>query len=33
MAKAHWQDLHAFHMEASVGGRSWLATEVVKAMG
>lgn len=33
MAKMHYQDLHAFHMEASVAADPDLATEVVKAMG
>ncbi|MDP9052266.1 MAG: DUF4142 domain-containing protein [Acidobacteriota bacterium] len=33
MAKVHYQDLHAFHMEASVASDPELATEVVKAMG
>jgi putative membrane protein len=33
MAKVHYQDLHAFHMEASVASDPELASEVVKAMG
>jgi putative membrane protein len=33
MATVHYQDLHAFHMEASVASDPELATEVVKAMG
>jgi putative membrane protein len=33
MAKVHYQDLHAFHMEASVASDPDLASEVVKAMG
>lgn len=33
MAKVHYQDLHAFHMEASVASDPDLAAEVVKAMG
>jgi putative membrane protein len=33
MAKMHYQDLHAFHMEASVAADPDLATEVVKALG
>ncbi len=33
MAKSHYQDLHAFHMEASVAADPGLQTEVVKALG
>ena len=33
MAKVHYQDLHAFHMEASVAADPDLAAEVVKALG
>lgn len=33
MARVHWQDLHAFHMEASVAADADLETEVVKALG
>jgi putative membrane protein len=33
MAKSHYEDLHAFHMEASVAADPGLQTEVVKAMG
>jgi putative membrane protein len=33
MAKAHYEDLHAFHMEASVAADADLAAEVVKALG
>lgn len=33
MAKAHYADLHAFHMEASVAADQELASEVVKGMG
>jgi putative membrane protein len=32
MAKAHFEDLHAFHMEASVAADEKLAAEVVKDM-
>ena len=33
IAKAHYEDLHAFHMEASVAADPELASEVVKSMG
>ena len=33
IAKAHYADLHAFHMEASVAADPELASEVVKGMG
>jgi len=33
MAKVHYQDLHAFHMEASVAADPGLQSEVVKALG
>jgi putative membrane protein len=33
MVKAHYQDLHAFHMEASVAADPELSSQVVKAMG
>jgi putative membrane protein len=33
MLKAHFEDLHAFHMEASVAADQELASEVVKQMG
>ena len=33
MARVHWQDLHAFHMEASVAADPELQTQVVKALG
>jgi putative membrane protein len=33
MLKAHFEDLHAFHMEASVAADQGLASEVVKQMG
>ncbi len=33
MAKAHWQTLHAFYMEASVAADPDLQAEVVKALG
>jgi putative membrane protein len=33
MAKEHYSDLHAFHMEASVAADHELALEVVKGMG
>jgi len=33
MAKAHYQDLHEFHMEASVAADPGLQSEVVKALG
>ncbi len=33
MAKAHYEDLHAFHMEASVAADPELASEVVKGLG
>ncbi len=33
MAKVHYEDLHNFHMEASVAANPDLATEVVKDMG
>jgi putative membrane protein len=32
IVKAHWQNLHAFYMEASVASDPTLQTEVVKAM-
>jgi putative membrane protein len=33
IAKSHWQDLHNFHMEASVASDTELEAAVVKAMG
>jgi putative membrane protein len=33
LAKAHYEDLHAFHMEASVATDPELASEVLKGMG
>ncbi len=33
LAKTHYQDLHKFHMEASVAADTGLQAEVVKAMG
>jgi hypothetical protein len=33
LAKVHYQELHKFHMEASVAADSKLQAEVVKAMG
>jgi putative membrane protein len=33
MIKAHFEELHNYHMEASVAAEQELAAEVVKAMG